>query len=438
MASSMAIRLSPPPQMLHPLFSKVRSLRHFSFSNKTLILAKPLTTSALPNDHQRFYPNDASQWNSRTLTHPPSPPPPPHQSSPQPAHYNHNQPIQNQQYPPPNQQNYPNQGYAYPDQGGYPQQQHHANANDPAPATAPPPSVYDLERLCQEGKAKQAIELMDNGVKADDARRVFDHMPERNMDSWHLMINEYANNDLGDEGLELFEQMKKLGLEPTGETFHAVLSACASAEAVEEGFLYFEEMSREFGISPTLEHYLSIIDVLGKSAYLNEAVEYIEKLPFEPTVEIWEALRKYARSHGDIDLEDHAEELIVSFDSSKAVANKIPTPPPKKYNLISMLEGKNRVAEFRNPTFYKDDEKLKELREMKTGKRVFLEFPFLILRIWVGLFFMYNCVVPLHFGIESLELESMFEFESPYREHCSPDCSTLATWQMESVARVGN
>ncbi|KAJ6415907.1 hypothetical protein OIU84_004654 [Salix udensis] len=286
------------------------------------------------------------------------------------------------------------------------------NANVPAPATAPPPSVNDLERLCQEGKVKQAIELMDNGVKASancfhslfemcskhedakkvhdyflqstfrgdvklnnkvikmygkcgsmaDARRVFDHMPDRNMDSWHLMINECANNDLGDEGLELFEQMKKLGLEPTGETFQAVLSACASAESVEEGFLYFEEMSREFGISPTLDHYLGIIDVLGKSAYLNEAVEYIEKLPFEPTVEIWEALRRYARSHGDIDLEDHSEELIVSFDSSKAAANKIPTPPPKKYNLISMLEGKNRVTEFRNPTLYKDDEKLKELQ----------------------------------------------------------------------------
>ncbi|KAJ6963414.1 hypothetical protein NC652_001901 [Populus alba x Populus x berolinensis] len=52
-----------------------------------------------------------------------------------------------------------------------------------------------------------------------DARRVFDHMSGRNMDSWHLMINGSANNDLGDEGLLLFEQMKKLGLEPTGETF---------------------------------------------------------------------------------------------------------------------------------------------------------------------------------------------------------------------------
>jgi hypothetical protein len=63
------------------------------------------------------------------------------------------------------------------------------------------------------------------------------------------------------------------------------------------------------------------------------------------------------------------------------------------------------------------------------------QFPFLILRIWVGLFFMYKCDVPLHFGIENLESWSMFEFESPYREQCSPDCSTLATWQMESVAR---
>ncbi|CAK7356631.1 unnamed protein product [Dovyalis caffra] len=517
----MAIRRSQAPVILFPLF-KVRSIQHLTFNNKTLILPKTLSTSAIPNDYQTqppsrspsshpsdqsFYRNDA-QWNSRTQINPP--PPPPQQSTPQPGNFNHNQRSQNQQYHLPNQLNYqnypnrgyPNQGYAYPNQGypqqqppqhqqhqnpnqwnqnypqqnnqwdqnysqyqnpgqaspnvrgdygqtgspnrgdnrtqGYPQQRNtdlwasrvgtdsrphnmnvnasaHAHANAPAPA--PPPSVHDLARLCQEGNVKRAIELMDNGVKADadcfyslfekctehevakkvhdyflqstfrgdvklnnnvikmyekcgsitDARRVFDHMPDRNMDSWHLMINGYANNDLGDEGLQLFEQMKKLGLEPTGETFLAVLSACASAEAVEEGFLYFEEMSKKFGISPTLEHYLGVIDVLGKSAYLNEAVEYIEKLPFEPTVEIWEAVRKYARSHGDIDLEDHTEELIVSIDPSKAVASKIPTPSLKKYNLISMLEGKNRITEFRNPTLYKDDEKLKQLREMKTG-----------------------------------------------------------------------
>ncbi|GAV87595.1 PPR domain-containing protein/PPR_2 domain-containing protein/DYW_deaminase domain-containing protein [Cephalotus follicularis] len=191
-----------------------------------------------------------------------------------------------------------------------------------------------------------------------DARRVFDHMPERNMDSWHLMINAYADNGLGDDGLELFEQMRELGLKPNEETFVSVLSACASAGAVEEGFIHFESMKNEYGINPGFEHILGLLGVLGKSGHLIEAMEYIEKLPFEPTVEIWEALRNYARVHGDIDIEDHAEELMVALDPSKADPKKIPTPPPKKRTAISMLDGRNRICEFRNPTLYKDDEKL--------------------------------------------------------------------------------
>ncbi|XWS39955.1 hypothetical protein CRYUN_Cryun18bG0098800 [Craigia yunnanensis] len=289
------------------------------------------------------------------------------------------------------------------------------------PRPEPVSSLVDLRHLCHEGKVKEAMELMDKGVKADtncflslfelignpksledakkvhdyflqstcrsdlrlnnkviemyakcasmtDACRVFDHMPDRNMDSWHLMINGYADNGLGDDGLQLFEQMRKLGLKPNEQTFLAVLSACGSAEAIEEGFIHFQSMESEYGISPGFEHYLGLIGVLGKSGHLYEAKEYIEKkLPFEPTAEVWEALRNYARIHGDVDLEDYAEELMVDLDPSKAVANKIPTPPPKKRTAISMLDGKNRISEFRNPTLYKDDEKLKALKAMKEG-----------------------------------------------------------------------
>ncbi|KAJ8766621.1 hypothetical protein K2173_001141 [Erythroxylum novogranatense] len=280
----------------------------------------------------------------------------------------------------------------------------------------PGPTIVDLVRACQEGKVKEAIEFLDKGVKADagcfnalfelcgkledakkvhdyflqstfrgdlklnnkviqmygkcesttDARRVFDHMPDRSMDSWHLMIKGYADNNLGDEGLQLFEQMCKLGLKPTGETFLMVLSACASADAVEEGFIHFESMKDEFGINPGIEHYVSIVEVLGKCGYLHEAEEYIQRLPFEPTVEIWDALRNCARIQGDVDLEDRAEELMVALDPSESVVKKITTPPRKKHSLISMLEGKNRIAEFRNPTLYKDDEKLKALKNTQT------------------------------------------------------------------------
>ncbi|XAR48888.1 hypothetical protein NMG60_11031864 [Bertholletia excelsa] len=283
-------------------------------------------------------------------------------------------------------------------------------------APSGPPTTSELMSLCQEGKVKEAIGLMDQGARADaecfstlfslcaklkvaedakkvhdyflqssyrgdlqlnhkviemytkcgsmdDARRVFDHMPERNMDTWHLMINGYAENGKGDDGLALYEQMRNLGLQPNEQTFLAVLSACASDEAVEEGFVHFESMKPEYGIAPGIEHYLKLLDVLGHSGHLNEAQEFIKTLPFEPTIAIWEALRNYARIHGDIDLEDHAEELIVGLDPSKAIANKIPTPPPKKQSAINMLEGKNRLGEVRNPTLYRDDEKLKAAKK---------------------------------------------------------------------------
>lgn len=270
--------------------------------------------------------------------------------------------------------------------------------------------VGDLFSLCREGKVKEAIEYMDKGARADtecfsllfqlcgnskkfeeakkvhdyflrstyrgdrdlnnkvlemyskcgsmtDARRVFDHMLDKNMDSWHLMINGYAANGLGDDGLALFEQMKT-DLPPNGDTFLAVLEACASADAIEEGFIYFESMKTDYGISPGIEHYLGLLGVLGKSGHLAEAKEYIESLPFQLSAVFWEALMNYARIHGDIELEDHAEELMVSLDPSKAVTNKIPTPPPKRHSRFNMLVGRNRILEFRNPTLYKDDEKL--------------------------------------------------------------------------------
>ncbi|KAH6772671.1 Tetratricopeptide repeat superfamily protein [Perilla frutescens var. hirtella] len=289
----------------------------------------------------------------------------------------------------------PNRGPVTRDQGG---------STDGSPGV-------DLSSLCRDGKLKDAIEQMDQGALADaecfslllqlcgnskkleeakkvhdyflrssyrsdpelinkvldmyskcgsmaDARRVFDHMVDRNMDSWHLMINGYAANGLGDDGLALFEEMKTTGLPPNGETFLAVLEACASADAIEEGFIYFDSMKTDYGISPGIEHYLGLLGVLGKSGHLAEAKAYVESLPFESTAVFWEALANYARIHGDIELEDHAEELMVALDPSKAVTNKIPTPPSKRHSRFNMLTGRNRIMEFRNPTLYKDDEKL--------------------------------------------------------------------------------
>ncbi|MBA0667289.1 hypothetical protein Goklo_000395, partial [Gossypium klotzschianum] len=467
--------------------SHFTSNRHFDRTQILSLSLKSLSTSAIPNEYQRppphhqnqqpppssdprvFHgqrnPNFNNQWNPQNqgYHHPQqqggvsdnnqwNPQQNQGQGYSQRGRPNQWNPQQNRSYPQypnanpmntqmprsPNQWNNQNQGQGYHPQG--------RNFNERAPQSQNPnqfsrergnqglmvehvqaepvPSLVDLTRLCHEGKVKEAIELMDKGVKGDassfsslfglicnpksledakkvhdyflqstcrgdlglnnkviemyakcgsmtDARRVFDHMPDRNMDSWHLMINGYADNGLGDDGLQLFEQMRTLGLKPNEQTFLAVLSACGSAEAIEEGFIHFQSMESEYGISPRVEHYVGLIGVLGKSGHLYEAKEYIEKkLPFEPTAEVWEALRNYARIHGDVDLEDYVEELMIDLDPSKVDANKIPTPPPKKHTAISMLDGKNRISEFRNPTLYKDDEKLKALKALKEASYV--------------------------------------------------------------------
>lgn len=199
------------------------------------------------------------------------------------------------------------------------------------------------------------VEMYVKFASMKDARKVFDRLRERKLSLWHLMINGYAKNGEGDQGLLLFEKMRKVGaLIPTGETFLAVLSACASKGSVRDGFQYFKLMTDEFGIAPGTEHYFGLINVLGQAGHLNELMEYIAGIPIETTSEVWESVISFARTHGDIDLEDHAEELLLKLDSSKAAANKVLAPVQKRTYEYNMLAGKDKVTDFRCATPYKE------------------------------------------------------------------------------------
>lgn len=172
----------------------------------------------------------------------------------------------------------------------------------------------------------------------------FEKMPERSLDSWDLMICGFASNGNGDNGLQLFEQLRELGLCPNELTFVAVLFACASEGAVRFCLSHFNSMSKVYGIDPGIEHYLAMIDVLGKSGHVNEAEEFIERMPIEPTPEIWGALMNFAHIHGDIELEDRAEELLAPLNQCKVVL-KVPKPMLNKQSGMDMLVEKNLVDE---------------------------------------------------------------------------------------------
>lgn len=237
---------------------------------------------------------------------------------------------------------------------------------------ADPPTFFELIAFCNDVKLleelkkihdfylrspfradlqinNKLLEMYSKCKSMKDARRTFDGMPDRNMDSWHLMINGYASNGEGDDGLHLFEKMIDVGVQPNSQTYLYVLAACASADAIEEGFIHFKSMSKVYGITPGIEHYVAMIEVLGKSGQLHDALEFIEKLPFEAPAVFWETMMNLARIQGDIDMEDQMEEILVSMDPLKVNPKKVLTPPAKRRAGINMLDGKNKLVEYRLP-----------------------------------------------------------------------------------------
>ncbi|CAL0328152.1 unnamed protein product [Lupinus luteus] len=111
------------------------------------------------------------------------------------------------------------------------------------------------------------------------ARLVFEEMPEKDISSWNALLNGYAVNGHGNEALEVFEEMIREGFKPNEITMLTVLSACNHCGLVTEGRKCFEAMEK-FGLTPQIEHYGCMVDLLGRAGCLGEAEKLIQTMPY--------------------------------------------------------------------------------------------------------------------------------------------------------------
>lgn len=155
--------------------------------------------------------------------------------------------------------------------------------------------------------------LMDAYAKSGDlavARKLFDGMSNRNVISWSAMIAGYGAHGRLGEALSLFDEMLRSGIQPNHITYIGVLSACVHGGFVEEGRRYFLQMVEDHGITPSLQHYTCMVDLLGRAGLFEEAMELIRGMPSEPPPEIWGALMGACRIHGNVKLGKHAAEKL--------------------------------------------------------------------------------------------------------------------------------
>lgn len=153
-----------------------------------------------------------------------------------------------------------------------------------------------------------------------DAVQVFDKMPERDVVSWNSLIVGFAQHGHGKVVLELIEQFEQTGLEPNGITFLGVLSACSHAGLVNEGWQYFNSMIREYCITPRADHYACMVDLLARAGLLNEALDFIHKMPFKPHAAVWGALLGSCKIHSNVDLAKYAAEQLFELEPQNATS----------------------------------------------------------------------------------------------------------------------
>lgn len=143
------------------------------------------------------------------------------------------------------------------------------------------------------------------------SRLCFDKMPTRNLVCWNAVMSGYAMHGKAKETMEIFHMMLRSGQKPDFISFTCVLSACSQNGLTEEGWYYFNSMSKEHGIEARVEHYACMVTLLGRAGKLDEAYSMIKKMPFEPDACVLGALLSSCRVHNNVTLgESTAKKLF--------------------------------------------------------------------------------------------------------------------------------
>ncbi|KDP20411.1 hypothetical protein JCGZ_06370 [Jatropha curcas] len=145
-------------------------------------------------------------------------------------------------------------------------------------------------------------------------RLVFD-LTDNKQDAvlWNTMISALAQHGLGEEAIQMFNDMVRLGMKPDGITLVVILNACSHSGLVDEGLRLFDSITHLHGIVPNQEHYACLIDLLGRAGHFDKLMNQLEKMPCKPNDRIWSALVGVCRIHGNIELGRKAAEQLIQL-----------------------------------------------------------------------------------------------------------------------------
>ncbi|CAH9090702.1 unnamed protein product [Cuscuta epithymum] len=171
---------------------------------------------------------------------------------------------------------------------------------------------------CSQDKVMTA--LVDMYAKSGHvklARMLFEALSEKRVVSWNAMITGYAMHGHANAALHMFNWMIR-GAHPDHITFVGVLSACKHGGMLDEAKMYFEQMTRIYGVEPSVQHYTCMVDLLGHRGRLDEAYGLITQMKVVPDSGVWGALLNSCKIQGNVELAELALEKLIELEPNDA------------------------------------------------------------------------------------------------------------------------
>lgn len=181
-----------------------------------------------------------------------------------------------------------------------------------------------------------------------EAFQVFDELPKRDLVSWTTMIAAYGSHGQAFEALKLFNEMLHSNVKPDRVAFLAVISACAHAGLVDEGYHYFNLMVSGCGIQPSAEEYSCLIDLLGRAGRLREAYAILQSNPnIREDVELLSALVSACHLHGELEVGEEIAKILTQKDPSTYIVLEKIYASQNKWNEVRKLRLKMKELGLR-------------------------------------------------------------------------------------------
>ncbi|KAL9318009.1 hypothetical protein ACSQ67_014526 [Phaseolus vulgaris] len=170
--------------------------------------------------------------------------------------------------------------------------------------------LHDDASLCNA-----LIDMYSKSGSLDYARRAFESDSYfKDGISWSSMISAYGLHGRGEEAVITYHKMLQQGFKPDMITVVGVLSACSKSGLVDEGISIYKSLMTKYEIKPAVEICACVVDMLGRSGQLDEALEFIVEMPLDPGPSVWGSLLTASVMHGNSRTRDLAYRHLLELE----------------------------------------------------------------------------------------------------------------------------